>query len=43
MTMELAKWDCAIYLKTKEDVATYLEATFEDGDSELITHALVLL
>ncbi|MBL4808416.1 MAG: putative addiction module antidote protein, partial [Rhodobacteraceae bacterium] len=25
---------------TKEDVAAYLEAVFEDGDSTLITHAL---
>ena len=40
MTVELTKWDSADHLKTKEDVAAYLEAVFEDGDSELITHAL---
>jgi len=40
MTVELTKWDSADQLKTKEDVAAYLEAVFEDGDSTLITHAL---
>ncbi len=40
MTVELTKWDSADHLKTKEDVAAYLEAVFEDGDSTLITHAL---
>lgn len=40
MTVELIKWDSANYLKTKEEVAAYLEAAFEDGDSALITHAL---
>ncbi len=40
MTVKLTKWDSADHLKTKEDVAAYLEAVFEDGDSTLITHAL---
>lgn len=40
MSVELTKWDSADYLKTKEDVAAYLEAVFEDGDATLITHAL---
>jgi len=40
MTVELTKWDSADHLKSKEDVAAYLEAVFEDGDSTLITHAL---
>lgn len=40
MSIELTKWDSADHLKTKEDVAAYLEAVFEDGDSALITHAL---
>lgn len=40
MSVELTKWDSADLLKTKEDVAAYLEAVFEDGDSALITHAL---
>lgn len=33
-------WDSAAYLETPEDVAGYLEAVFEDGDPELIAHAL---
>lgn len=33
-------WDSAAYLKTDEDIANYLEAVFEDGDPELINHAL---
>ncbi len=40
MTVELTKWDSAGHLKTKEDIAAYLEAVFEDGNSTLITHAL---
>ncbi len=40
MTIELTKWDSADHLKTKEDIAAYLEAVFEDGDPLLITHAL---
>jgi probable addiction module antidote protein len=33
-------WDTADYLKTSADIAAYLDAAFEDGDPELITHAL---
>jgi probable addiction module antidote protein len=33
-------WDSAAYLQTDEDIANYLEAVFEDGDSALIAHAL---
>ena len=33
-------WDSAAYLKTDEDIAAYLEAVFEDGDPDLINHAL---
>jgi len=40
MNVELEKWDSADFLKTKEDIAAYLEAVFEDGDATLITHAL---
>lgn len=32
-------WDSAQLLKTKEDIAEYLEAVFEDGDPALIRHA----
>lgn len=40
MSVELTKWDSADHLKTKEDIAAYLEAVFEDGDTALITYAL---
>jgi probable addiction module antidote protein len=40
MAIETTKWDSADYLKTPEDIAAYLEAVFEDGDPELIAHAL---
>lgn len=33
-------WDAADHLKTKEDIALYLEAAFEDGDPALIAAAL---
>jgi DNA-binding phage protein len=33
-------WRTEDYLKTAEDIAAYLEAAFEDGDPELIAHAL---
>ncbi len=33
-------WDAADYLETKEDIALYLEAAFEDGDPGLIAAAL---
>lgn len=38
--VKLRPYDSAAYLKTEEDVANYLEAVFEDGDSALIAHAL---
>jgi probable addiction module antidote protein len=40
MVLETTPWDTAEYLKTPADVAGYLEAVFEDGDPELIKHAL---
>ena len=33
-------WDSAQLLRSKEDIADYLEAVLEDGDPALITHAL---
>ena len=33
-------WDPAEHLETEEDVAAYLEAALEEGDSALITAAL---
>jgi probable addiction module antidote protein len=40
MTVETVKWDTTRYLKSKEDIAAYLEAVFEDGDAALVAHAL---
>jgi probable addiction module antidote protein len=40
MTIKIAKWDTADYLKTKEDVAGYLDAALEDGDPQLVKLAL---
>jgi probable addiction module antidote protein len=41
MTKEkLTKWDSAELLKTEADISNYLEACFEDGDPQFITHAL---
>ncbi len=37
---ETHPWNVATYLKTKEDIAAYLEAVLEDGDPHLITAAL---
>jgi probable addiction module antidote protein len=33
-------WKTEDHLETPEDIAAYLEAAFEDGDPELIGHAL---
>lgn len=33
-------WDPAEHLKTKEDVAAYLDAAMEDGNPQLVTAAL---
>lgn len=35
-----AKWDASEYLTTEEDVAAYLNAALEDGDTALIAAAL---
>lgn len=40
MPLETFPYDTADHLKTREDIIAYLEAVFEDGDPELITHAL---
>ena len=39
-TTRTVPWDTADHLETPEDIAAYLEAVFEDGDPELIGHAL---
>ena len=33
-------WDAAEHLETEEDMAAYLEAALEDGDSSLVAAAL---
>jgi probable addiction module antidote protein len=40
MTIETTKWDTTDYLKTREDIAGYLDAVLEDGDPELLKLAL---
>jgi probable addiction module antidote protein len=40
MALETTRYDTADYLESKEDVAAYLEAVFEDGDPALFAHAL---
>ena len=39
-TIETYPWDPADRLKTKEDMAAYLEAALEDGDPALVVAAL---
>jgi len=34
------RWDAAETLKTKEDIAAYLDAVLEDGDPDLLKAAL---
>jgi probable addiction module antidote protein len=36
-------WDSTQYLKTKQDIADYLEAVFEIGDPALLTHSLGII
>src|SRR6185369_11112436 len=38
--IKTTRWDSVQYLKTKEDIAEYLEAVLEIGDPALLTHAL---
>jgi probable addiction module antidote protein len=33
-------WRTEDHLETADDIAAYLDAVFEDGDPELITHAI---
>jgi probable addiction module antidote protein len=40
MPLQTARWDSAKHLKSKDDVAAYLEAAFEEGDASEIAHAL---
>ncbi|RVU13879.1 addiction module antidote protein [Methylobacterium oryzihabitans] len=40
MPLDTQPYDTAEHLKTDEDIALYLEAVMEDGDPELIRHAI---
>ena len=37
---QTSKWDAAEHLSTKEEMAAYIEAALEDGDSGVIAAAL---
>lgn len=39
MAIKTTKWDAADHLNTKEDIAHYLDAAFEDGDGAVIRQA----
>jgi probable addiction module antidote protein len=40
MALKTTRWDTADHLKTREDIAGYLDAVSEDGDPELLKLAL---
>jgi probable addiction module antidote protein len=40
MNETFSRWDAATHLKTEEDIAAYIEAALEDGDSTVIAMAL---
>lgn len=40
MARKTRRWDAAESLKTKKDIAAYLDAVLEDGDPELLKAAL---
>jgi probable addiction module antidote protein len=40
MVRKTRRWDAAETLETKEDIAAYLDAVLEDGDSDLLKAAL---
>ena len=40
MARETIPWDAADTLRSKEDIAAYLDAVLEDGDPELLKAAL---
>ena len=39
-TKKATKWDSSEFLKTEEDIAAYLNAALEDGDTSVIAAAL---
>ena len=40
MALKTRRWDAAEHLKTKEDIAAYLDAVLDDGDPGLLKAAL---
>ena len=40
---QIIPWDATDYLKTDEDIAEYLTAAFETGETDDVTHALVTI
>lgn len=40
MVLNTKKWDVVDYLDSPEEIASYLEAAFEDGDPVIIRRAL---
>ena len=36
----ISDWDSSLYLKTQRDISEYLDAVFEQNDSELIKRAI---
>jgi probable addiction module antidote protein len=40
MKSRLSDWNSAEFLEGRDAVIAYIEAAFEDGDSEIIKHAL---
>jgi probable addiction module antidote protein len=40
MNLKTQRWDASEYLETPEQMAAYLEAALEDGDSQLIAAVL---
>ena len=40
MAIETVPWDSATNLRSAEEIAAYIDAVLEDGDPELLSHAL---
>lgn len=40
MALKTVKWDSSEFLDSDEAILAYIEAAFEDGDAQMITHAL---
>jgi probable addiction module antidote protein len=40
MALKTTRWNITDHLKTKQDIADYLDAVLEDGDPELLKDAL---